>query len=98
MHVCDVVYLLSVSAISHHVGRVQVKTCVKRQAKPISCPNRCGLRFTGSYDRVRDIEFEVAEHAREACPLRVVHCDFNGCYDSMTAKDRRDHRLKHLRG
>ncbi len=45
---------------------LQVKTCVKRLAKPIPCPNKCGLKFTGSYDRVRDIEFEV-QHTDSAC-------------------------------
>ena len=71
---------------------------MKRQAKPIPCPNKCGLRFIGTYDRVRDIEFEVAEHVREHCELRLVNCDFNGCFDSMRACDRRDHRARHLRG
>jgi hypothetical protein len=71
---------------------------VKRPAKPIACPNKCGLKITGSYDRVRDLEFEVSEHAKEACPMRVVSCDFNGCNETMFAKDRRDHRGRHLRG
>ena len=76
----------------------KTKTCVKRMAKPIPCPNKCGLRFVGTYDRVRDIEFEVAEHVREFCENRMISCDFNGCFDSMKASERRHHRARHLRG
>ena len=76
----------------------QLLKCVKRLAKPIKCPNKCGLKFVGSYDRVRDIEFEVAEHVREHCANRMVNCDFDGCFDSMRAEERRAHRARHLRG
>ncbi len=92
-----------VSAHPAHICRrrcrhLQLKTCVKRMAKPITCPLKCGLKFTGTYDRVRDLEFEVAEHVRERCQERLISCDFNGCFDSMPARERRNHRAKHLRG
>jgi hypothetical protein len=82
----------------HRLYFYQAKTCVKRLAKPIPCPNKCGLKFIGTYDRVRDIEFEVAEHVREHCEARMISCDFNGCFDSMKASERRSHRARHLRG
>ena len=84
------------SVIFDQMDEHLTNTCPKRPAPPVPCRLGCPWKLTGALGDYKSMLDERKAHEKETCPNRIVKCDWPGCMAEMKAKDRADHRKRHL--
>ena len=78
--------------MNHHLSEL----CSKRPAPPVKCRLGCPWELHGGLGEYEAMIEERRGHERDTCPMRIVRCDWPGCMCELKAKDRAEHRLRHL--
>ena len=73
-----------------------VNHCIKRPAPVVTCSLGCGWTVHGGIEDEALMKWEAVQHEENACPLRLVRCDWKNCAAEVLAKELAQHRKYHL--